>query len=161
MNRVVTLQWLIAALWVGSLWTVGYLVAPTLFATLSDTVLAGTIAGKIFRVEAWLSVACSVLLFALNKFGLPQSPSQRRILRLVGAMLACTLAGYFGLQPTMAALREAAPAGVLSGAARTQFGILHGVASVLYLAQSLLGALLLTTIMRQPATVDVSAVAER
>ncbi|HEX7634207.1 MAG TPA: DUF4149 domain-containing protein, partial [Noviherbaspirillum sp.] len=48
---------LIATLWVGSLWTVGYLVAPTLFATLSDRALAGMIAGSIFRLEAWLSVA--------------------------------------------------------------------------------------------------------
>ncbi|MGH8809748.1 MAG: DUF4149 domain-containing protein, partial [Noviherbaspirillum sp.] len=41
---------LIATLWVGSLWAVGYLVAPTLFATLPDSVLAGTIAGRLFRV---------------------------------------------------------------------------------------------------------------
>jgi hypothetical protein len=31
------------------LWAVGYLAAPTLFATLSDRVLAGTIAASLFK----------------------------------------------------------------------------------------------------------------
>jgi len=43
----------------------------------------------------------------------------------------------------MAALRAAAgPAGVMASDARQQFGILHGVSSVFYLADSLLGAAL-------------------
>ncbi|MCE2832533.1 MAG: DUF4149 domain-containing protein, partial [Oxalobacteraceae bacterium] len=44
---------LLVTFWVGSLWTVGYLAAPTLFATLPDRALAGSIAGSLFRVEAW------------------------------------------------------------------------------------------------------------
>jgi hypothetical protein len=158
MSRLVKLQYLIAALWVGSLWTVGYLVAPTLFATLSDTVLAGTIAGKIFRVEAWLSVGCIALLFVLNRAGSPTSSNQRRVAQLLGAMLVCTLVGYFGLQPFMAALREAAPGGVLSGSARTQFGVLHGVASGLYLIQSVLGILLLKVQLQYATDVKPSTI---
>ncbi|HEY0845985.1 MAG TPA: DUF4149 domain-containing protein, partial [Noviherbaspirillum sp.] len=56
---------LIATLWAGSLWTVGYLVAPTLFASLADRVQAGMIAGRLFRIEAWLSVACAAALLLL------------------------------------------------------------------------------------------------
>jgi hypothetical protein len=56
---------LVTTLWAGSLWTVGYLVAPVLFSTLSDRVLAGSIAGSIFRIEAWLSVGCGVVLLAM------------------------------------------------------------------------------------------------
>jgi hypothetical protein len=138
-------QLLIVTLWVGSLWTIGYLVAPTLFATLSDKMLAGTIAGKLFRIEAWLSVVCAIIMIILIKIGAQKENPKiyRRLLWLVLGMLACTLVGYFGLQPFMAALRETAGAGVvLEGDARMQFGILHGVASALYLIQSLLGVVL-------------------
>jgi Domain of unknown function (DUF4149) len=134
--------YLLTVLWVGSLWTCGYLVAPTLFATLPDRVLAGTIAGSMFRVEAWLSLACGLLLLAWH--GRPKSELRYPILRLIVAMLACTLAGYFLLHPFMAALREAAgPAGVMSTGARQQFGILHGISSGLYLIESLLGIALI------------------
>jgi hypothetical protein len=63
---------------------------------------------------------------------------------LVVLMLVCLSVGYFGLQPFMAALREAAVAngGVMTEAARARFGVLHGVASVIYLLQSGLGVLL-------------------
>ena len=134
---------LIATLWVGSLWTIGYLVAPTLFATLEDRVLAGSIAGSLFRIEAWLSLACAMLLMMLLvKPGASdtESHAQRKVLWVVGGMLLCTLIGYFGLQPFMNALREAAgPGGVMASEAKTQFGILHGVSSAFYLIQSLLG----------------------
>ncbi|MGS0743666.1 DUF4149 domain-containing protein [Glaciimonas sp. GG7] len=139
---VVRTRLLIATLWVGSLWTIGYLVAPTLFATLSDRVLAGTIAGSLFRVEAWLGVACGLLLVLLFGFrtGDDNAPLRKTLLRLTLTMLLCTLIGYFGIQPFMASLREAAgPGGVMSSGMKMQFGILHGVASAIYMIQSLLG----------------------
>ena len=137
---------LIAALWVGSLWTVGYLVAPTLFATLADRVQAGTIAGSMFRVEAWLSIFCAVLLIVLLKLHAPASSSRRLkfLPALILGMLACTLVSHFGLQPLMAALREAAgPASMMAPDVKMQFGILHGISSAIYLIESLLGVALL------------------
>ena len=50
------LRTLIVTFWVGSMWTVGYLVAPALFATLPERALAGSIAANLFRIEAWVSV---------------------------------------------------------------------------------------------------------
>ena len=133
---------LVTTLWAGSLWTVGYLVAPVLFSTLPDRVLAGTIAGSIFRIEAWLSVGCGLVLLAMVVFD-DASRERRSLLRLIVVMLLCVVVGYFGLQPWMAALREAAgPSGVMEGATRTQFGILHGVASLIYLFQSVLALVL-------------------
>lgn len=132
---------LIATLWAGSLWTIGYLVAPTLFATLPDRVLAGSIAGSLFRIEAWLSVVCAAVLFVLIRSATVSDYAKTRqhLTWLVTGMLACTLLGYFGLQPFMSALREAAgAAGVMDSGAKTQFGILHGVSSAFYLVQSLL-----------------------
>ncbi|KIF82227.1 DUF4149 domain-containing protein [Noviherbaspirillum autotrophicum] len=136
---------LIATLWAGSLWTVGYLVAPTLFATLDDKVLAGSIAGSLFRIEAWLSIFCGAGLLVLAKFsaGAGSGRPDRRLLWIVVGMLACTAIGYFSLHPYMAALKEAAgPAGVMTADARTQFGILHGVSSAFYLVQSMLAVAL-------------------
>lgn len=141
----VRVRLLIATLWAGSLWTVGYLVAPTLFVTLTDRVLAGTIAGSLFRIEAWLSVFCAAVLVVLTVFAANESNARerKRLLWLVAGMLACTLAGYFALHPFMAALREAAGAGgVMESGARMRFGILHGVSSAFYLIQSLLAVAL-------------------
>lgn len=137
---------LIATLWVGSLWTVGYLVAPALFASLDDRVLAGTIAGTLFRIEAWLSLVCALAIIVLIKFAGADKggKASKHLLGIAMAMLACTLIGYFGLQPFMTALRAAAgPGGVMDSASKTQFGILHGVASTFYLIQSVLGVALI------------------
>lgn len=140
---------LIATLWVGSLWTIGYLVAPALFSTLSDKVLAGTLAGQLFRIEAWLSLACAAALITIMIPGnYASSPKQRKVLLvIVLAMVTCTLIGYFGLQPMMAALREGAgTAGIMESDARTKFGLLHGLSAGIYLTQSLLGVVLILKI---------------
>ncbi len=145
---------LVATLWAGSLWAVGYLAAPTLFATLSDRVLAGTIAGNLFTSQAWLSIACALVMLVLlwatqtSTGGIFAGPaanmaakSRRTLLIIVLVMLACTLVSHFGLQPMMASLRAAAgPGGVMEDAAKNEFGILHGISSVIYLIQSLLAA---------------------
>lgn len=136
---------LIAVIWVGSLWTIGYIVAPTLFATLDDRALAGSIAGRLFRIEAWLSVFCAISLFSLFLRQKAAQPNFRACMVLTGAMLACTLVGYFGLQPFMAELRESA-GGLASDAARARFGMLHGISSAIFLVQSVLGAFLILRI---------------
>ncbi|WP_026075895.1 DUF4149 domain-containing protein [Noviherbaspirillum massiliense] len=135
---------LITTFWVGGLWAIGYVVAPTLFATLADRGLAGTIAGSLFHIEAWLSVGCALILLALARMDRDGDERGRRIrIGLVLAMLACTLIGYFGLQPFMAEIRAAAgPGGIADPDARMKFGILHGISSAIYLIQSLLGAAL-------------------
>lgn len=135
---------LIATVWTGSLWTVGYLVAPTLFATLTNKALAGTIAGAMFRIEAWLSIGCAILLILLQELQAKGDVRQRRIcLGLIGTMLGCTLLGYFALHPFMDALRAGAgPDGVMVSAARERFGMLHGISSAFYLLESLLAMVL-------------------
>lgn len=150
MMLVSRIRLLLVTLWVGSLWTIGYVVAPTLFATLTDRVLAGTIAGSLFRIEAWLSVACAIGLLVISRWGRRQEGQGKAWLVLVLAMLACTVLGYFALHPFMSALREAAgPGGVMNSDARAQFGILHGISSGIYLIQSLLGVALVFK-SRQP-----------
>ena len=136
---------LLVTLWAGSLWTVGYLAAPLFFITLQDRILAGTIAGTLFRAEAWLSLVCGVLLLTIFRAD-PYLPSRNACTRLVIGMLLCVLVGYFGLQPFMAEIRAAAAqaGGVMDESMRARFGLLHGLASVIYLLQSLLAVLLVT-----------------
>lgn len=138
---------LMATFWVGMLWTVGFVVAPTLFATLADRALAGTIAGGLFRVVAWLSLACAIVLFVLLLPRRGEDRGVRSLLYLIAGMAICTLLGYFCLQPYMATLREAMHAAASIDAAqlaeaKKHFGILHGISTVFYVVQSLLGVAL-------------------
>ncbi len=134
---------LLVTLWAGSLWTVGYLAAPLFFATLPDRTLAGTIAGTLFRAEAWLSLVCGILLLVIFRTD-THLPSRKTCTRIVIGMLLCVLIGYFALQPFMAEIRAAAAnnGGVMDEILRARFGMLHGVASVIYFLQSALAVAL-------------------
>ena len=136
---------LVATLWAGSLWTIGFVVAPTLFGTLSDRVLAGNIAGSMFRAEAWLSIACAVILLTLLQWA-PGAlePKRRRLLgALVLSMLVCALVSHFGITPLMAELKAQAPSGIMDDAMRSRFGMLHGVSTLVFAVQSLLASVLI------------------
>lgn len=136
---------LVAALWAGSLWTIGYVVAPTLFAV--DRAQAGAIMGFLLRSEAWLAIACAIALYVLVKFSAIEPARKRTLSLLIVAMLACALVIYVGLQPVMAQLKEAAGAAGLAGTPQgRRFGILHGVSQLVYLVESVLAGVLLVKI---------------
>jgi len=62
---------------------------------------------------------------------------------IVLIMLGLTLAGHFGIQPILAQLKaDALPRQVMESALRDRFATWHGVSSILYLLQSLLGVAL-------------------
>ncbi|WP_075795597.1 DUF4149 domain-containing protein [Massilia putida] len=134
---------LLAALWAGSVWAVSYLAAPSAFAVL-DSTQAGNVVGIMLTRSAWLAIVLAVLLAPLIARSTDLDARRRRWLYgLVAGMLACSLIVYLGLQPMMAAIREAAgPAGVRASKQWGTFAALHGVSQVLYLAESILGAVL-------------------
>jgi hypothetical protein len=134
---------LLAALWAGSVWAVSYLAAPSAFAVL-DSTQAGNVVGMMLTRSAWLAIALAVLLVLVVARSADLDARRRRWLYgLAGGMLACSLVVYLGLQPTMAAIRAAAgPAGVRASPQWGTFAALHGVSQVLYLIESILGALL-------------------
>jgi hypothetical protein len=132
---------LLLTLWVGALWAIGYLAVPTLFAQLDDRVLAGLLAGRMFTLVSFLGLFCGgvLLLGTLLRQGRMALRSVRAWLLLV--MLLLVGVGEFGLQPLMAQLKAQ---GLAEGSAQAaQFARLHGVASVLYLINSLCGLLLI------------------
>lgn len=136
---------LLTVVWVGSLLTIGYAVAPVLFTSL-DRMTAGAVAAQLFRIEGVIGVVCGVLLLALcNVLVRRGGDAYRRLRWLIAGMLVCVLVGYFALQPFMNALRIAAQeAGTDVGHSvyASRFGMLHGVSSVFYLIESLLGIVL-------------------
>ena len=60
-----------AALWWGSLSTIGFLVVPMLFAHLSTSFIAGQMAAKLFAAQTWVSTACCLILLVVNRPGRP------------------------------------------------------------------------------------------
>jgi len=134
---------LLAALWAGSVWAVSYLAAPSAFVVL-DSTQAGNVVGMMLTRSAWLAIALAVLLALLTARS-PDLDGRRRrwVYGVVGGMLACSLIVYLGLQPMMAAIRAAAgPGGVRASPQWGMFAALHGVSQVLYLVESILGAVL-------------------
>ncbi len=133
-------------LWVGGLWTIGYLVAPTLFAARSaDRQKAGLLAGQLFELIGWVGLACGtyLLLFVVVRMG--AIALRRWNFWLLLVMLLLTAISLFGLQPLLAQLKaDALPREVMESVLRNRFAAWHGVSSILYLVQSVLGLLLVT-----------------
>lgn len=143
------LQSIAATLWVGAMWGIGYIVAPVLFSRLGDRALAGLIAGKLFSLIAWVGIVCAIylLLFRMVRYG--GGVFKQGVFWIVLMMLALVCAGEFGIQPIMAALKEEAlPKQVMESVLRDRFAAWHGVSSVLYIIQSLLGAALVVLLGR-------------
>lgn len=143
-DRLPAARVLVAALWAGALWVLGYVAAPAVFSIASGT-LAGDIVGSFLHRLAWISFACAALMLVLLKMSPELEAGRRRFLNLlVLAMLACALVMYVGLQPAMAAMREAAgPEGIRASPMWTKFAIMHGVSQLFHLIESVLAAVLL------------------
>jgi MFS family permease len=128
------------AVWVGSLLAIGYIAAPVLFAQLADRSLAGNLAGAMFTVMAWVGFVCGTYLILFLAFTKGWRAVKSLVFWIVLLMLGLTAVGYFGVQPIMVQLKaDALPRYVMESALRDRFATLHGVASALYLAQSVLG----------------------
>lgn len=129
--------------WVGALWAIGYLAAPTLFMTLSDKSLAGLLAGKLFTLVAYVGMASGAYLLIQRLARAGIATLRQPYFWIVLLMLLLTLAGHFGIQPVIAGLKaQAMPADVMHSVFADRFRTWHGVASIAYLLQSLLGVAL-------------------
>jgi hypothetical protein len=143
------LQSIAATLWVGAMWGIGYIVAPVLFSRLGDRALAGLIAGKLFSLIAWVGIGCAIYLLLFRMVRSGTGVFRQGVFWIALLMLALVCAGEFGIQPIMAALKEEAlPKQVMESVLRDRFAAWHGVSSVLYIIQSLLGAALVVLLGR-------------
>lgn len=136
-------------LWVGLLWGIGYLAVPVLFSSLDDRMLAGMLAGKMFTAVSFIGLGCGTILLLMSVLAASRQMQKFRLPLLV-LMLALVAIGEFVLQPMMAELKLQ---GLVEGSdMAARFGILHGVASLLYLVNSVAGLLLLLVSWRESSS---------
>jgi hypothetical protein len=141
----------VAGAWAGVLACIGGIAAPAAFATLARAD-AGKFVGRVFMIEAYLSLALAVLLFLTERrrtrdaaeAGVGSLLSANLVLLL--GTLFCTVAGYFAIEPMMEAARL--------GQGRWAVGTLHGVSVSLFLLK---GVLVLVLAWRLAASVRPSA----
>lgn len=129
----------IAALWWGSLSTLGFLVVPLLFAHLPTPAMAGAMAARLFAAQTWVSVACCMLLLLISrpKGEVTQHPwAQAAIVFIVGGLLLALLV-QFGVAPRIVA--------------RQDLRLWHSVGSVMYLAQWACAGAVLWYTLRSPS----------
>lgn len=141
MRRISEALYLFAiTLWVGGLWAIGYMAAPVLFVQLADRQMAGMVAGKLFALIAWIGLgsAAYLVIFLLARWGVRLF--RQSVFWLVILMAGMAAIQLFGIQPLMAQLKvDALPREVMESVLRDRFATWHGVSSILYLMQSLLG----------------------
>ena len=147
MRWISPLERILLTAWVGGLWAIGYLAAPVLFKVLDDRKLAGELAGHMFKIIMILGMVCGtvLLLRAIARHGASWLRAWR-VWTLVG-MLALVAMSLFVLQPM---IQEVKALGLVEGSEQAKrFGILHGISSLLYLAMSV-GGLLLVAMGLEP-----------
>ncbi len=126
---------MLAAAWAGLMLCIGLLAAPAAFAVLSNE-MAGRVVGRLFAGEAYVALAACALLFlvvrrqaARRAMAGTGSVMSAEVLLVLGASF-CTVAGFFGIQPLMAAAR--------AGQGSWSFGALHAASTVLFGLKGLL-----------------------
>lgn len=130
---------IIITLWVGALWTTGA-VAYVLFDTLQDKQLAGQLAGKLFTYVSYLGLFSAFYLLIQRLLSVGTQALKQGFFWAVFLMLLLVLAGHFGIQPLLAQLKASAlPSDVMQSVFANRFRTWHGVASIAYVMQCLLG----------------------
>ena len=130
-----------AALWWGSLTTVGFLVVPLLFMHLPSPALAGNMAARLFTAQTWVSVVCAVLLLlaarapkdAAGKV-LPGTPHGASLFIIGGLLLALLV--EFAVAPRIVA--------------RENLALWHRVGSAMYVLQWVCAAATFWRLSRKP-----------
>lgn len=136
------LSLIVITLWVGALWATG-LSAYILFDTLQDKQLAGRLAGKLFTIVSYIGMGSAFFLLIHRLMDYGTAALKQSFFWAVLVMLLLVLAGHFGIQPFLAQLKaDAMPADVMNSVFASRFRNWHGVASVAYLAECLLGFVL-------------------
>lgn len=137
-------------LWVGGLWVSGLVFAPVLFGNF-ERLLAGDIAGRLFTAMSRVGLVCGVVLLALAAWRAGKHAWRDWRTAMLALMLVLLLIGEYGIAARMRELKLLAILEADAAAHWAEFGRLHGLSSALYLAECLLGLLLVVKGLRAPA----------
>ena len=101
---------LAAALWWGSLTTVGFIVVPLIFSNLPTPAEAGRLAARLFAAQTWVSLACGLLLLMAARTD--EDPPRMdwaggAVVFIVTGMLLAILS-QFGVAPRIVARQDLA-----------------------------------------------------
>ena len=133
MTTTRALERVVLTLWVGSLWTSGFIVAPALFAWFDNRAAAGSLAGQLLTLEAWLSLGFGGLLAVIYFRKWQAHEDSRTPLNVVLIMLALIAVGEWVIHPLVTASR------IEPGAV---FAVLHTLSMLVYAAAAVLGMML-------------------
>ena len=131
----VRLSAVLAGLWAGVLIGIATIAAPAAFATLTRPD-AGRFVARVFMIDGYLSVALAVVLFAIERQRTRAAAEDGRMsalstnLVLLLGTLFCTVAGYFAIEPMMAAARL--------GQGPWSFGALHAASTGFFVLKGVL-----------------------
>jgi hypothetical protein len=130
---------IVITLWVGALWMTG-LTAYVLFDSMQDKQLAGSLAGKLFTIVSYIGMVSAFYLLIQRLLDYGTGALKQSYFWAVFVMLLLILAGHFGIQPILAQLKiDALANNITQSVFASRFKTWHGVASVAYLLQCLLG----------------------
>ena len=136
------LNLIVVTLWVGALWMTG-LTAYVLFDNMQDKQLAGSLAGKLFNIVSYIGAVSAFYLLIQRLVDYGTSALKQSYFWAIVLMLLLILASHFGIQPILAHLKASAmPNDVMQSVFSNRFKTWHGVASVAYLLQCLMGFVL-------------------
>ncbi len=129
-----------AALWCGSLTTIGFLVVPLLFVHLPSPALAGGMAARLFTAQTWVTVVCTLLLLLASRprgdaeEGAEPGPVQAVRITVIGGLLLALLV-EFAVAPRIVA--------------RENLALWHRAGSALYALQWFCAAITFWRLGRQ------------
>ena len=133
------LAFITMTLWIGGLWMTGFS-AYLLFDALQDKQMAGMLAGRLFTVISYIGIASAFYLLIQRLLEFGTTALKQLYFWAVFAMLLLVLAGHFGIQPLLAQLKaDALPNDVMQSVFASRFKTWHGVASMAYVMECLLG----------------------
>ncbi len=132
MTKIARLQTWLAGIWAGLIVGVGAISAPSLFAVL-DKAQAGQGAGRIFSVEAKVSLVMAMVLFVIERRRVRDEAEAQgggtmgmttQLLLVLGALFL-TVFGQFALHPMIEAAKQGQPTPL-------SFGALHGISASMF-----------------------------
>ena len=114
---------LAAALWWGSLTSIGFIAVPLLFAHLPTPAMAGNMAARLFEAQTYISIACCAFLLVLSKKKYSDKQEQwaqtAMVFIILGLLLSLLV--QYGVAPRIVA--------------RDNLRLWHGVGSGMYFVQ--------------------------
>lgn len=137
---------ILLTIWVGGMWSIGYIVAPVLFKMLEKSV-AGNVAGQLFSIMSYIGIFCAIALIANVLLLQGFNPKHWQLWTLV-IMLLVIIVGQFVLHPMMSEIKAVG----INETNHAQFAKLHGISSVLFLINSIAGLALVITGLKLSAS---------